>query len=73
MARSLTSDTLCLFGKPGLRSLVSSSSFSLCVSPDGTTTTIYNSNTNGTTDFVQHPNSIKNGIEQGCADRGCQY
>lgn len=32
---------------------------------DGTTTTVYNSNTNGTADFVQHPNAIKNGFDDG--------
>mmetsp|Transcript_12877 Transcript_12877/g.23133 ORF Transcript_12877/g.23133 Transcript_12877/m.23133 type:complete len:842 (+) Transcript_12877:128-2653(+) len=32
---------------------------------DGTTSTIYNSNTNGTADFVQHPNAIKNGFDDG--------
>jgi len=32
---------------------------------DGTSTTIYNSNANGTADFVLHPNAIKNGQDDG--------
>ena len=32
---------------------------------DGTTTTIYNSNANGTADYVLHPNAVKNGFDDG--------
>jgi len=31
----------------------------------GNTTTIYNSNANGTADYVQHPNAVKNGYDDG--------
>ena len=32
---------------------------------DGTSTTIYNSNAEGTEDYVQHPNAVKNGFDDG--------
>jgi len=32
---------------------------------DGTSTTIFNSNSNGTADYVQHPNAVKNGFDDG--------
>ncbi len=32
---------------------------------DGTATTIYNSNAEGTADYVQHPNAVKNGFDDG--------
>ena len=32
---------------------------------DGTSTTILNSNSDGTSDYVQHPNAVKNGFDDG--------